>query len=165
MATAAAIRAPLDTSLQAELTQRFGAAFTTSREVCLKHGTDEFRHLPVPPDGVVFATSTADVVDAIKLCRAHDTPLIPYGTGTSVEGHICAVKGGITLDLRGAGGWWRSTPATWTRRRDRRHAQELNRPSARHRPVLSDRSGADACRGMAATRASGTNAVRYGTMR
>ncbi|MBM3556975.1 MAG: FAD-binding protein, partial [Alphaproteobacteria bacterium] len=157
----------LDPDLKRALAARFGNNFSLGRDIRIQHGTDEFRHLPIPPDAVVFATHTDDVVEAVKLCRAHATPLIAYGAGTSVEGNICAVRGGVALDLRqmnkvlevNAEDMDALVQAGVTRK-------ELNAAIKDHGLFFPVDPGADATLGgMTATRASGTNAVRYGTMR
>src|ERR1700691_3599881 len=84
--------------LIATLRQRFGERVTTSVSVLEQHGRDEGHHATIPPDAVVYAQSTEDVVSVVKLCGEYHVPLIPYGTGTSLEGHVAALEGGITLD-------------------------------------------------------------------
>ena len=118
-----------------------------------------------PPDAVAFVESTAEVQEIVRI-RDHRTPIIPYGTGTSLEGHITAPHGGVTIDLGGmnrilevnAADLDCRVEAGVTRGRLNAHLRDqgLFFPSTRGRRLLG---------GMAATRASGTNAVRYGTMR
>src|SRR5690606_20076870 len=64
-----------------------------------QHGRDESSFVAPPPAAVVFAESTQDVADAVRLCAAHDTPVIPFGVGTSLEGHLLAIEGGVSIDL------------------------------------------------------------------
>ena len=92
-------RPPLPQNLVDRLTARFGSRFSMAEAVRLHHGKDESSHPPMPPDGVVFAESTTEVAEILALCNAHRTPVIAYGTGTSLEGHILAVQGGICIDL------------------------------------------------------------------
>jgi D-lactate dehydrogenase (cytochrome) len=72
---------------------------STNRDVCVRHGDDESHHPPVPPDIVAFPKSTAEVQAVVKLCGEAKVPLIPFGAGTSLEGHITAPFGGVSLDL------------------------------------------------------------------
>ena len=72
---------------------------STNRDVCARHGDDESHHPAVPPDVVAFAQSTAEVQAVVRLCAEARVPLIPYGAGTSLEGHITAPFGGVSLDL------------------------------------------------------------------
>ncbi|MGC3979294.1 MAG: FAD-binding protein [Paludibacteraceae bacterium] len=96
-------RPPLPEALLASLRQQFGSRFSQGESVRLQHGRDESKHPPMLPDGVVFAESTEEVAAVLRLCREHRTPVIPYGVGSSVEGHVLAVRGGISIDLSGMG--------------------------------------------------------------
>jgi D-lactate dehydrogenase (cytochrome) len=82
-----------------KLKVRFGDRFSMANAVRDHHGRDESPYPSMLPDGVVFAESTDEVVAVVKLCDEHGVPLIPYGSGSSLEGHILAVQGGISLDL------------------------------------------------------------------
>ena len=159
---------PVPEALLAALKDRFGAQLSTAMAVREQHGRDESAFTSVPPPAaVVFAESTADVQDAVRLCAGHRVPVIPYGVGSSLEGHLLAVQGGISIDL------------TRMNRVLSVNAEDLTvtvQPGVT-RKQLNDEikstglffpidPGADATiGGMSATRASGTNAVRYGTMR
>lgn len=154
-------------ALHNALKQRFGERYSTAAAILERHGKDEAYHAGVPPEAVVFATSTEDVVEVVNLCRAHKAPLIPFGTGTSLEGHINAIRGGISLDLS------LMTEVLEVNEEDldcrvqagvtRKALNEHLRATGLMFPIDP---GADASLGgMTATRASGTNAVRYGTMK
>ena len=154
-------------ALHDALKQRFGERYSTAAVILERHGKDEAYHAGVPPEAVVFATSTEDVVEVVNLCRAHKAPLIPFGTGTSLEGHINAIRGGISLDLS------LMTEVLEVNEEDldcrvqagvtRKALNEHLRATGLMFPIDP---GADASLGgMTATRASGTNAVRYGTMK
>jgi len=159
--------APLPAALVEALRQQFGTRYSQGESVRLQHGRDESKHEPMLPDGVVFAESTEEVAAVVRLCREYRVPVIPYGVGSSVEGHVLAVHGGISIDLSGMN------------RVLSIHAEDLDVTvqAGVTRKQLNDElkgtglffpidPGADATLGgMAATRASGTNAVRYGTMR
>ena len=146
---------------------RFGAQCSTAQAVRDQHGRDESAFTVPPPAAVVFAQSTQDVADAVKLAAAHRVPVIPFGVGSSLEGHLLAVQGGISIDV------------SRMNRVLAVHAEDLTvtvqagvTRMAVNAAVKSEGlffpidPGADASiGGMAATRASGTNAVRYGTMR
>jgi D-lactate dehydrogenase (cytochrome) len=149
------------------LKTRFGSACSTGESVCNQHGRDESPYPTMAPDAVVFAQSTQDVVDAINLCAAHKVPVIPYGAGSSIEGHVLAIHGGITIDVSkmnkvlalDVDDLTCTVQAGVTR-------MQLNQEIRSSGLFFPIDPGADASMGgMAATRASGTNAVRYGTMR
>jgi D-lactate dehydrogenase (cytochrome) len=157
----------LDAALAADLRALLGDRVTTSRAIREHHGKDESYFPHAAPDAVAFPHSTEEVRDIVNLCRRYHTPLIPFGVGTSVEGHVLAVRGGVCVDL----GQMNRVLAV--------HAEDLDvtvqagvtrkalNEEIRHTGLFFPIDpGADATLGgMAATRASGTNAVRYGTMR
>jgi D-lactate dehydrogenase (cytochrome) len=91
---------PIPPALLDALAQRFGARCSTALAVREQHGRDESAFTTVPPPAaVVFAESTQDVADAVRLAAAHEVPVIPFGVGSSLEGHLLAVQGGISIDL------------------------------------------------------------------
>ena len=161
------LRAVPDVFLE-QLKARFGAQCSTAMAVREQHGRDESAFTTVPPPAaVVFAESTQDVADAVRLCAEHQVPLIPFGAGSSLEGHLLAVQGGISLDVS------RMNQVLAVHAEDltvtvqpgvtRKQLNEAVKSEGLFFPIDP---GADASiGGMAATRASGTNAVRYGTMR
>jgi D-lactate dehydrogenase (cytochrome) len=157
------VPAPFVDALQAQ----FGKRFSIAESVREHHGKDESPFLPVPPDGVVFAESTEEVADIVRLCAEHKVPLIPFGVGSSLEGHLLAVQGGISVDLNAMNNVLSINPedltATVQACVTRKQLNEELRSTGLFFPIDP---GADASiGGMAATSASGTNAVRYGTMR
>jgi D-lactate dehydrogenase (cytochrome) len=150
-----------------ELRALLGDRVTASRGVREHHGKDESYFPYAPPDAVAFPESTGEVRDIVDICRRHKTPMIPYGVGTSLEGHVLAIHGGVCIDLS------RMNKIVAVHESDldavvqagvtRKQLNEHIRHTGLFFPVDP---GADATLGgMAATRASGTNAVRYGTMR
>ena len=150
----------------AALKQRFGERFSTGRSVREQHGRDVFMH-EAAPDGVVFCRSTEEVQAAVRICAGHGVPMIPFGTGTSVEGHIAAVHGGITLDLSAMDAILEVNAADMDCRVQAGVTRKRLNEFVRHDGLMFPIDpGADASLGgMTATRASGTNAVRYGTMK
>ena len=151
----------------AALQQRFGAQCSTALAVREQHGRDESTFTVPPPAAVVFAESTRDVADAVALCARHKVPVIPFGVGSSLEGHLLAVQGGISIDVG------RMNQVLSINAEDltvtvqpgvtRKAVNEAVKSEGLFFPIDP---GADASiGGMTATRASGTNAVRYGTMR
>ncbi len=160
--------APVATETVVEQLQaRFGERVSLSQAVREQHGRGESWHEAQPPDAVVFARSTEEVVEIVNLCREHQVPIIAYGTGTSLEGHLAALRGGICIDLS------QMNAILEVNAEDldcvvqpgvtRKQLQELRQDQGLFFPI---HPGADASLGgMTATRASGTNAVRYGTMR
>ncbi len=155
-----------DTAFQA-LRELLGERFTTARAVRDEHGQDASWHPPQPPDAVCFPEDTAEVARIVKICAAVRLPVIPFGTGTSLEGHVHAPHGGLTVNLS------RMDRVVAIRAQDLDATveagvtrQKLNRLAAEHGLFFPIDPGAECTLGgMAATRASGTTAVRYGTMR
>lgn len=166
-AQAQGLRRDIPAGFLQALSERFGDRFSTAEAVREHHGRDESPYPPMLPDGVVFAQSTEDVAWVARHCHEYRVPLIPYGAGSSLEGHLLALHGGISLDLSGlnrivalhAEDFTVTVQAGVTRKQ----LNESIRDTGLFFPIDP---GADASLGgMAATRASGTNAVRYGTMR
>lgn len=151
----------------AELAAAFGNRLVTSQAVREQHGHMTTWHHNEPPDAVVFPQSTEDVQQVVRICAKYVVPVIPFGTGTSLEGHVNAPFGGVSIDVRDLN------------RVLTVHAEDLDcviEPGVTRKTLnenLRDQGlffpidpGADASLGgMTATRASGTNAVRYGTMK
>ena len=160
-------RIPLPEELRDALSARFGKRFSQGESTCLQHGRDESALPPMPPDGVVFADNTDEVSWLAAQCHRHRVPLIAYGSGSSLEGHLLAVRGGISVDLAAMNRVLAVRPddldATVQPGVTRKALNETLKDTGLCFPIDP---GADASLGgMAATRASGTNAVRYGTMR
>ena len=167
IAFAESLRQPLPPALGSALRARFAERFTTAPAVLEHHGRDESPFPVTPPMAVVFAQSLDDVVDLVNLCREHRYPLIPFGAGSSLEGHLLAVRGGVSLDLSQMNSIVaidaEDQTATVQTGVLRKQLNEALKTTGLFFPIDP---GADASiGGMAATRASGTNAVRYGTMR
>jgi D-lactate dehydrogenase (cytochrome) len=151
----------------AALVQHFGARCVTSLAVREQHGRDESPFDVPPPDAVLFCDNTADVAFAVALASAHRVPVIAFGAGSSMEGQLLAVQGGLSLDLTRMNQVLRlnAEDLTVTVQPGVTRSQ-LNREVRDAGLFFPIDPGADATLGgMAATRASGTNAVRYGTMR
>ncbi len=160
---------PLPGALLEGLRQLLGERLRTDGEALDLHSRDASYHGPCPPQAVAFAQSEAEVVQIVKLCARHRALLIPFGTGTAVEGGIVAVRGGVCLDLSRMNRILEVNPADMdatvqagvTRKQLNRHLEVLGTDL-----LFPVDPGADASLGgMAATRASGSAAVRYGTMR
>ena len=158
---------PLAEDFVATLKERFGLHFSQGESIRMQHGRDESVHEAAPPDAVFFARSTEEVAEVVRLCHRQQIPVIPYGVGSSVEGHVLAIHGGITIDLAGMNRILAThnedLDATVEAGVTRLQLNASLKGSGLFFPIDP---GADASLGgMAATRASGTNAVRYGTMR
>ena len=154
-------------SLVDALKSHFGDRCSTALAVREQHGKDESIFDVPPPSAVVFAESTKDVAAAVQMAAKHQTPVIPFGTGSSLEGHLLAVQGGISIDVS------RMNKVLSVNAEDltvtvqagvtRKAVNDAIKNEGLFFPIDP---GADASiGGMVATRASGTNAVRYGTMR
>lgn len=160
-------RQGLPAALVERLGAIFGQRFSMTEAVRAHHGHDESHFPDALPDAVVWPHATDEVVSLVQACRAHGVPLIPFGVGSSLEGHILATHGGISVDF------------SEMNRVVRIHTEDMDaviQPGMTRKQLNAALHGsglffpvdpgADASLGgMAATRASGTNAVRYGTMR
>jgi len=151
----------------AALVKKFGNRLVTSRAVCEQHGNTTTWIANEPPDAVVFPQNVDDVQEVVRTCAAHRVPVIAFGTGTSLEGHVNAPLGGVSIDFRDMNNVLAVNSADLdcvvepgiTRKQLNEHLRDQGL-------FFPLDPGADASLGgMAATRCSGTNAVRYGTMK
>ncbi len=149
------------------LSSFLGDRLSLSKPDLEAHGASETHFAAAPPDAVAYPLNTAEVSQIVKTCTAHDCPVIPYGTGTALEGHTLAVRGGVTIDL----GRMAAVLAVNAEDMDvvvqpgltREALNTELRATGLFFPV--DPGANASLGGMASTRASGTTAVRYGTMR
>jgi len=154
-------------SVTEELKALLGDRLSTNPTVRDTHGKDESWHHPHRPDAVVFPNTTEEVSEIVKVCAKYKVPVVAYGTGTCLEGNVIPHHGGVVVDLMNMDQVVRVSAedldCTVQARVTRKQLNEYIRDQGLFFPIDP---GADASLGgMAATRASGTNAVRYGTMR
>ena len=160
-------RPPVERAFLEALSERFRFECHQSEGVRRQHGQSEAHFAEALPDAVVFARTTADVADCVKLCARFGVPVVPFGAGTSIEGNALPVRGGVSIDMSKMDRIvavnaedFDCTVEAGVRR------EELNahlRDTGLFFPI--DPGANATIGGMASTRASGTNAVRYGTMR
>ena len=157
----------LTRAVSKELAELLGPRFTTSDSHRAQHGRDESPLDPVAPEGVAYPSTTEEVSGVVALCASHGIPIVPFGAGTSLEGHVLASSGGISLDMTHmdsvlavrSGDMDTTVEAGVTR-------SALNERLVREGLFFPVDPGADATiGGMAATAASGTTTVKYGAMR
>ncbi len=167
MTSVPAARLVIGEQLMADLRAIVGERLSTATAVRELHGRDESYHHASPPDIVMFSASTEEVQAIVRVCAHHHAPIIPFGMGTSLEGQVAALTGGVCIDMSqmnavlavNAEDMDCTVQAGVTRKQLNAHLRDTGL-------FFAVDPGADASiGGMAATRASGTNAVRYGTMR
>lgn len=165
--TSSLVPRPIPPELEARLKVLLGSRCSSALAVCQQHGRDESPFDVPPPELVVYCESTEEVAQVVSLAHAHDVPVIPYGAGSSLEGHLLAVQGGISVDLSGMKRILAVQPEDLTATVQAGVTRMQLNNEIRHTGLFFPIDpGADASiGGMSATRASGTNAVRYGTMR
>jgi D-lactate dehydrogenase (cytochrome) len=158
---------PVPKAMLDALKSSFGERCSTATAVREQHGRDESPIDVAPPEAVVYCESTDDVAAVVRLASEHAVPVIPFGVGSSLEGHLLAVQGGVSIDLSRMNRVLRVNPEDLTVTVEAGVTRtQLNREIKDTGLFFPIDPGADATLGgMAATRASGTNAVRYGTMR
>ncbi len=150
-----------------EVSALLGDRFTTAASVRAHHGRDESYHPNRDPDAVAFVRSTEEVSQVVQICARHKVPIVPFGAGTSLEGHVVAIQGGLSIDMMQMNSVLEvnaeDLDCTVQAGVARKQLNAHLRDTGLFFPIDP---GADASLGgMSATRASGTNAVRYGTMR
>ncbi len=160
-------RRPLPDRMLLALRERFGERCSTTAAVREQHGRDESPFPVTPPDAVVFCESTDDAAFVVRLAAEHAVPVIPFGVGSSLEGHLLAVQGGVSLDLSRMTRIVRVNAEDLTATVEAGVTREQLNQELKHLGLFFpiDPGANASLGGMAATRASGTNAVRYGTMR
>ncbi|MEC8120989.1 MAG: FAD-linked oxidase C-terminal domain-containing protein [Pseudomonadota bacterium] len=151
----------------AKLRERFGDRLSTGASVRELHARDEAYSAPALPDAVAFPDNAEEVADIARICAGTGCPIVPYGIGTSLEGHVVPLQGGVSVDFSRMNRILeideRNLLATVEPGVTRTQLNEALRATGL---MFTVDPGADATiGGMTATRASGTNAVRYGTMR
>ncbi|HRI18701.1 MAG TPA: FAD-linked oxidase C-terminal domain-containing protein [Burkholderiaceae bacterium] len=146
---------------------RFGTRCSTAAAVREQHGRDESPFPTTPPEAVVFCESTDEVAFVVRQASEHAVPVIPFGTGSSLEGHLLAVQGGVSIDVSAMTAVVNVNPEDLTVTVQAGVTREQLNAEIRDTGLFFpiDPGANASLGGMAATRASGTNAVRYGTMR
>ncbi|MBV1911833.1 MAG: FAD-binding protein [Kangiellaceae bacterium] len=154
-------------SLIEQLKMLFTDQITTSISDREHHGRDPGHDVPMPPDAVIYPRSTEQVCEIVKLCAQYKVPMIPYGVGSSLEQHVVAPQGGISLDFSKMDEILQVNPEDMDMRVQAGVTREQLNSHIRDTGLFFPIDpGANATLGgMASTRASGTNAVRYGTMK
>ena len=149
------------------LGELLGERFATSPSVVGLHSRDESRFAPCEPDAVAFAHSTEEVAAILRICSEHGVPVVPFGAGTSLEGHVLPVQGGVSLDLTAMDAVLELNAEDLDCRVQAGvHRIALEKRLGQEGLFFAVDPGADATLGgMAATAASGTRTTRYGTMR
>lgn len=150
-----------------ELRALLGDRLSTQPQIRAQHGHGEAFYPALPPDAVAFPESTEETAAIVRICAKHRVPIIPFGAGTSLEGHVCAPHGGVCVSTARMDRILESRSEDLLCHVEAGVTREtLNRYLRDEGTFFPMDPGADATLGgMAATRASGTNAVRYGTMR
>eukprot|EP00644_Phytophthora_capsici_P004243 jgi/Phyca11/109772/e_gw1.17.250.1 len=159
-------RVPSDETLSA-LKALLGDRLSTAASVLEQHGTDESYHAVAPPDAVAFVESTEEVAEVVKICAAAGTPVIPFGAGSSLEGHISATEGGVSIDLTGMNNILAVEPENMSCKVQAGVTREQLNVDLRATGLMFPVDpGANATLGgMISTNASGTTTVRYGNMK
>lgn len=157
----------LPPTLHAQLAARFGERLSLADAVREQHGKGESPFPAAPPDAVVFARSTEDVQAVVTACAHHRVPVIAFGAGSSLEGQLLATRGGVCLDLSGLDRVERVDAADFSATVQAGVTREQLDAALRGEGLFFpvDPGAHASIGGMVATRASGTNTVRYGTMR
>ena len=161
------MKRPLTAQASAAFKAKFAERYITSEAVREHHGVDESAYDKVLPDAVIYAQTIDDVIAAVNLCREHNLPLIAFGIGSSLEGHVLPVEGGISLDLSEMNKVLSVNTQDFTVTVEpgvlRKQLNDEIKDTGLFFPI--DPGANASIGGMASTRASGTNAVKYATMR
>lgn len=159
-------RRPIPTELLDELQHRFQDRCSLALSVREQHGKDESPYGIIPPDVVVFAESTEEIAAVLALASQHKVPVIPYAAGSSMEGSLLAIEGGISLNISRMNRILHVNPEDFTVTVEPGVTREELNETLRHEGLFFpiDPGANASIGGMVALRASGTTAVRYGTM-
>ncbi len=157
---------PVD-AVMAQAREFLGDRMTTNAALREQHSHGEDTNPPVLPDGVAFIQTTEEASRLLALCHAHRVPVVPFGAGTSLEGHVTPVRGGISVDLSRMAAILQVNGPDMDCRVQAGVTRQMLNAHLRDQGLFFPVDPGSECTlgGMCATRASGTNAVRYGTMR